>query len=295
MINPTTISEQLLFSTVLIKVNLSKDTKGEHLNFEENQQFDALGTGFFFNFKINEETFIPAIITNKHIVKGAITGEFQVHESHSREKPQPSGQFLSLIFDDFEKRWIPHPDSEVDLCAMPFQPIIEETEKRGKSLFVIPLDESLIPSKSQLEELSAVEEVLMVGYPIGLSDRVNNFPLIRRGITATHPSVDYQGKSKGVIDAACFPGSSGSPVLIVNQGFYGGKSGTVVGGTRAILLGVLHSGPFMTADGEIIIKEIPTAAKPISQTQLQIHLGYIAKAREIQVLGEYMKEVLKIK
>ena len=51
----------------------------------------------------------------------------------------------------------------------------------------------------------------------------------------------------------------------------------------------------MTADGEIIIKKIPTTAKPISQTQLQIHLGYIVKAKEIQVLGEYMKEVLKIK
>ena len=71
MINPTTISELLLFSTVLIEVYLPSDVK-------------ATGTGFFFAFKVSEEKFIPAIITNKHVVKGAIKGEFQVHESHNQ-------------------------------------------------------------------------------------------------------------------------------------------------------------------------------------------------------------------
>ena len=40
-------------------------------------------------------------------------------------------------------------------------------------------------------ELSAVEEILMIGYPNGLWDAVNNYPLIRRGVTASHPAVDF--------------------------------------------------------------------------------------------------------
>jgi len=57
----------------------------------------------------------------------------------------------------------------------------------------------------------------MVGYPIGLWDEKNNYPIFRKGITATHPANDYNGKSEFMIDAACFPGSSGSPVYIIDE------------------------------------------------------------------------------
>lgn len=149
----------------------------------------------------------------------------------------------------------------------------------------------ILPAHS-LEELSAVEDVLMVGYPIGLWDEINNLPLIRRGITATHPAVDFCGNSIGVIDAACFPGSSGSPVLIVNEGMYKVKTGTVIG-SRIIFLGVLSAGPQMTAEGQIVIQGIPTINQPISLTRLMIHLGYIVKAKEIITLGEHVKRILQ--
>ncbi len=90
MIKPTTISEKLLFSTVRIAVQLSS---GE----------EATGTGFFFNFLFDEQRNIPAIITNKHVVAGAVTGSFQLHElDKTIEEPQPSGDFFTVDFDDFE-------------------------------------------------------------------------------------------------------------------------------------------------------------------------------------------------
>lgn len=52
----------------------------------------------------------------------------------------------------------------------------------------------------------------MVGYPDGIWDEFNNQPIVRRGITATHPKNDFNGKGEFLIDAVCFPGSSGSPV-----------------------------------------------------------------------------------
>ena len=38
----------------------------------------STGTGFFFQFLYNENegTHIPCIVTNKHVIKGAITGKF---------------------------------------------------------------------------------------------------------------------------------------------------------------------------------------------------------------------------
>src|SRR5208283_3338677 len=152
--------------------------------------------------------------------------------------------------------WVHHPDPKVDLCALPLADAFNQVKP-----FYRTIDPSLIPSQAQLDELSAVEEILMVGYPNGLWDAVNNYPLIRRGITASHPAVDFDvdGAAATVIDAACFPGSSGSPVLLHNAGAYGDKRGNAVVGSRTMLLGVLFSGPLMQADGKIVIRNIPTA------------------------------------
>ena len=118
---------------------------------------------------------------------------------------------------------------------------------------------------------------------------LNNHPIIRRGITATHPAIDYEGKSITAIDAPCFPGSSGSPVVFANEGMYSTKTGTVVGG-RVALMGVLYGGPQIALDGSVSIQEIPTVKQGIGNpSMMAINLGYVIKAREILALGEVLK------
>ena len=104
----------------------------------------------------------------------------------------------------------------------------------------------------EISNLGALEEIVMVGYPIGLWDAANNMPLFRRGITATHPNIDYEGRPDFVIDAACFPGSSWSPALLFNQGAYTTRQGTYLGSPRLKLLGVLYAGPQFTASGNAV-------------------------------------------
>lgn len=283
MIKPVTIAEQLLFSTVRIQVQWDSDRSGT-------------GTGFFFDFPLDEQKRIPVIITNKHVVADSLLGQFQLHEAEIKDgQAKPSGKFFTVALDQFSRRWIPHLNQNVDLCAMLFQPLRVEAARQNKVIFNISLDKSLVLTDSALEELSAVEDVLMVGYPIGLWDEVNNLPLIRRGITATHPAIDFCGRSEGVIDAACFPGSSGSPVVYLNEGVIRTKPGSMsIGGSRAALLGVLFGGPQMTAEGEIVVREIPTSnAQPIIATRLMINLGYYVKAREILSLGEHVINLLR--
>ena len=268
MINPTTLSEQLLFSTIRIVVIKS-------------DQLVSIGTGFFFLLDVDEKKQKSFIITNKHVVKDGITGIFTLHEAKiSGDQVNPSGQFFTVQIDDLQHYCIPHPDNEIDLCAISIEPLKLEADKLGKNVFSIPLDPSMIINDEQLKELSAVEDILMAGYPIGLWDEYNNLPIIRRGITASHPALNFNGKSMFVIDAAIFRGSSGSPIIIANEGIYQSR-GAVVIADRIILLGVLFAMPVTTIEGEIVIKEIPTVRKPISESSVPIHLGYIIKAKEI--------------
>lgn len=276
MITPTTITEQLLFTTVRIETDR------------------GVGTGFFFNGRIDEAKRLPLIVTNKHVVKGSKVGSFQLHEADGNaDAPKPAGRFFSVNLHEFESTWLDHPDPDIDLCAMPSQPLFQQVEKAGKALFYKAFDETLVLPDEQLEALSAAEDVLLVGYPIGLWDKKNNLPLIRRGITASHPALDFGGRPHFVIDAACFPGSSGSPVVLANLGSYHSKEGALVVGTRFALLGSLYAGPQMTVEGSIEVKPIPTAVVPVTQMRLMIHLGYVIKAKEIVTLTKYIGEKLK--
>lgn len=264
-------AEQLCYSTVRIEctTKIGRST----------------GTGFFFNFLDNKETHekVPCIVTNKHVVDGVVEGILVLTCLDSQEK-----EYLHRVnISDFRQAWIFHPNHDVDLCIMPINPIFELTRQQGHKPFYVALHKDIIPTKAQLEDLSALEDIIMIGYPDGIWDAVNNKPILRKGITATHPKRDFNGEKKFLIDAACFPGSSGSPVLILNQGRYSNKAGTVIIGSRVILLGVLHAGPQHTAQGQIRFANIPT-----NITSIPNNLGLVIKSEELIIFDSILKNII---
>ncbi len=279
MIIPTTPSSKLLFSTTRVCAQATGK--------------ESVGTAFFFHFNIDGKSELPVLITNKHVVAGATTGTFLIHEQarDAEGKAIPAQSSTGIRLAEFSSHWIDHPGS-VDLCAMPFEPLRREAQTKGIQPYYLALDESLIPNDETLQQLSALEDVVMVGYPIGLWDSVNNLPVLRRGITATHPAADFCGQPIALADIAAFPGSSGSPVFILNEGFYATQKGTVVG-SRVFLLGVLFAGPQFTADGTIQVVDIPTAT-PVARTSIPSHLGYYVKASEILRLKAHVLSILGI-
>jgi V8-like Glu-specific endopeptidase len=267
MTSQLTPSEQLTHSTVRIECETAEGM--------------STGTGFFFNTLDDGKRRVPVIITNKHVISGARRGWFHLTKRKSDGAPDV-GKHLRIEVPDFEKRWLLHRDTRVDLAAMPVGPLLHETSAAGHQFFMINLDKSLIPSATELAELSALEDVIMIGYPNGIWDSVNNLPVIRRGVTATHPNLDYEGRREFMIDAACFPGSSGSPVFLYNVGSWADRSGnTIMGGTRVKLLGVLYAGPQHTATGEIRIVNVPTKETPVSISRIPNNLGLIIKASRL--------------
>jgi len=270
MIKPQAVSEQLLFSTVRLQAD------------------QGVGTGFIFMFQSKDNQTLPVIVTNKHVINNNDKQKVKFF-LHIKKNELPADFYQEF---EYSADWVFHGDNNIDLCCMPLAPLLHSIEnKLSKEIFFIPVTEDLIWSNEKLNELQAVEDVLMFGYPIGLYDTENNFPLVRKGITASHPAVNYSGKSMGVIDMACFPGSSGSPIFVLNENGYTDKRGTmIVGRKRRILLGILYAGPILDAKGKIEIQEIPTQQKVITNTQVMINLGYYIKAKELFVLKKQLLE-----
>lgn len=277
MATQLSISEKLTHSTVRIECTLADGSR-------------STGSGFFFHFLPDDQgSSIPAIVTNKHVVKGATVGKFNLTLSGADGGPL-IGQHMSILVDDFEGRCIPHPDAAVDLTIFPIAQLLYQAQKQGRTFFFTGLDSRLIPSDGELGELSALEDIIMIGYPNGIWDAVNNMPVIRRGVTATHANLDYEGQREFMIDAACFPGSSGSPVFLYNAGGYTTRGGNVMmGGTRVKLLGALYAGPQYTAEGEIRIVSVPTTDRAMAFSQIPNNLGVVIKASRLREFDDVLR------
>lgn len=265
---PLTPAETLMHNTVRLECLL-----------EGNRH--STGTGFFFAFRVDDKTHIPVIITNKHVIDKSKVGTFVLTKSNEQGEPL-LGQTERVVLDNFEHLWVKHPEENVDLAVFPIAPLYHAAEAKGVKFFAPPIGEDLLPTAEKLANLSGLESITMIGYPNGIWDEKNNMPIVRRGITATNPKHDYNGLPMFVIDCACFPGSSGSPVFIFDQGGYLDARGNLnLGGGRLILLGVLFAGPQHVAEGEIKTIDIPLAQVPISLSKIPNNLGFVIKGHKI--------------
>lgn len=268
------LTEQITYSTVQIQCQYSDGTSGS-------------GTGFIIRLCNNDETgmHVPVIITNNHVVENSIKTIFEFCKADTEGNPIDTEVFSVEYSGD---SWIHHPDAKVDLRCLPLAEVLYELEKNMIKIFYIPLDTSLIPSAEQIDELSAIEDVVMIGYPIGLSDTYNHKPVIRKGIISTHPKNDFQGEKEILIDMACYPGSSGSPVFIVNQGTYKTPQGIHLG-SRVFLLGVLYGGPQFNAVGNLHFANLPNVPRPV--TSIPVNLGILIKSERILEFESYFKQM----
>ena len=251
----------------------------------------GIGTGFFFDIGEGAAT-VPCVITNKHVIKDATSLSLTMSVNGPDNMPMPGpGKEVTVGLDGYPIVY--HPTEDVDLVAIPINPILAAyAQVHGVGAHRRSLNSSLIPTSEQAADLDALLTVTVIGYPDGLVDFANNAPILRRGITATAFELDYRGHPEFLIDMAIFPGSSGSPVMLIDEGSFSTRSGLSIG-TRVHLLGVVFATHVHNEQGEVHSIPAPTGLVGTFDYQQNVHLGLCVRADQIVGLESGIAALVK--
>lgn len=233
------ISETWVYATMLIR-----------------NEWGEMGTGFLVFRPINDKEGRVFLVTNKHVLNKTKAvrdnaAEIEVYLNIKNSDGSISGESakIQLSLPGGIKSWREHPDRDVDVLAIDITGLIvsyPQIEKKWASYADIA-DET----KRRELEITIGDEIMTVGYPLGLKHRTSNFPLVRAGIISTRigESLEDEIEEAGarrtrilrgfLIDGATIPGSSGSPVVLKPTVGRITRGAINLGSAPQVLLGII--------------------------------------------------------
>lgn len=192
------------------------------------------------------------VVTNQHVLEIYDDEEVETYEEAREKEPEyPDELYVYVrygprdptkatrvqvdLFDSGgDPLWIEHPNSAVDVIAIPLRVDIDVTlsERYSKRDFL----------PAEFDSFGG-DSAMALGYPKGLYDPNTYFPVIRDGLIATPANVDYKGLPVFLMAAKMHDGTSGSPVLTQPSSIQRSTEHlAMMGGAPSYLLGI-HSGP----------------------------------------------------
>lgn len=195
-------------------------------------------TGFFYT-----SEGIIYFVTNRHVVR----------DEKKRVKPDTLRIKVHLDANDLDKnkdidiplytsgkaKWHVHKDyskRNIDIAVIELE---QDVFKKG--LFIKALNPSNFIPKDLL--VTTGEDVMVIGFPRGLSDTTNNLPLVRNAMISSAYGIEFQGSPLFLIDANLHPGMSGSPVMTKPKNSWPDTQGGVrfFTGTPTFFLGIFSA------------------------------------------------------
>jgi hypothetical protein len=262
--------KRLLFNTVRVDTELEDGSSGS-------------GTAFIVD-HMHRTGLRQFIVTNRHLVENVRRGGLVF--TQKRDDQPLIGRRFHLDIEDFSAAWFTHPDPAVDLAIVPLAPLDAAAHAQGVALYYHGIDSRLTLSGSDMHQFDALEEILFIGYPSGIWDHVNLMPILRRGTTATPLALNFEGRDEFLIDAAVFPGSSGSPVFVAEP-----EKGRGLRPTRPNyrFAGVIAAVFFREETNQIVPAPVPAAATGVTFTGAEmVDLGLVIKAKAVlEILDAY--------
>lgn len=267
------ITKKLLFNTIRVDTVLEDGSEGS-------------GTAFVFSHTTSSGTH-TFVVTNRHLVEDVRSGGLVFTQ---KKHGQPAlGERFQININDFTHAWFLHPDPEVDIAIIPLRPLEQAARDQGVELYYHAIDSHMVPDAAALRAMDALEQVLFIGYPSGVWDQVNLMPIMRRGTTATPMVLDFEGRPEFLIDAAVYPGSSGSPVFVYQPDML--RPTQSRDGKRFLFAGVVAAVFFREEANHLVPVPVPANNQPMTMGQEMIDLGLVIKGEAVVVaINAYLRE-----
>ena len=166
------------------------------------------GSGFFY--RIGDNLYV---ITNRHVLRWEEenyypdTAILRLHVD--REDIKKNEEYRLPLYDTEGRAiWLEHPvyGARADVVALP----IDYNEFKTRFVFKAFSPDNHVP-EDVFVPIGA--DVLVLGYPLGIYDKVNNLPIARNAVIASAYDVPFEGNPYFLIDSWLYVGSSGSPVI----------------------------------------------------------------------------------
>lgn len=215
------------------------------------------GTGFLVARSTEGDQVRVFVVTNKHVIhrdpaQRGLVPEVTVHfniKEPDGSRGKASGK-LPLANADGTMRCREHSDPDTDVFAIEVTDIMVLNPKLDKRWATY--DDFAVAAKRTELDISVGEDIVTVGYPLGLRQGDSNLPLIRQGLISTAIGSLVRDKVQApgggvrdralrafLIDGATVPGSSGSPVILKPViGRLQGNS-IMMGSVAPVLLGIV--------------------------------------------------------
>ncbi|WP_232226129.1 S1 family peptidase, partial [Salinisphaera hydrothermalis] len=154
------------------------------------------------------------LVSNRHVFVDPdhqISLVFTKREENSGEPVLGSLTRISPF--EFAGGYVAHPDPDVDLACVNISSF--GTPDLGLYFRHYTYEKFF---EHLPQNLSIGQEAFFIGYPENRFDVTHNLPLMRKGVIASAPNVNFNGKEEFLLDAQVFQGSSGSPVFAAVNG-----------------------------------------------------------------------------
>ena len=213
------------------------------------------GTGFFVGRRTGPDQWKIILVTNKHVLHADPAARASIQNVNLHLNVANNGELAKFTLDyrirsGTQSAVIEHPDPNIDVLAIDGGSVFQSVPNLA-NIFVAE-DMFATAAKRRELDITAGEDVIVVGYPSAIRQGKTNAPLIRQGLIASrigeelheeagivNGQMTYRVTRGFLYDGAAIPGTSGSPIVLKPTPARRIGNNTVIGEAPPVLLGIV--------------------------------------------------------